>query len=184
MELVSLRAIDAEYSRALLLTLGFTRVKKQSEQSCFNRFPARQKLLKSFGVYGCTHMGLAPGVNKSSRLMFKNVCSLMCTLPDLVANEAYENTTVVRLDVCPIRHFLFRLSFSGTGRFRSHYVPRSSDPSSDLKQQLIGHWRKTTIVFESPKDEHLVLHAGGTADNWISFCVVGCGHRRVVVPAW
>jgi hypothetical protein len=99
--------------------------------------------------------------------MFKNVCSLMCTLPDLVANEAYENTTVVRLDVCPIRHFLFRLSFCGTGRFRSHYVPRSSDPSSDLKQQLIGHWRKTTIVFESPKDEHLVLHAGGTADNWI-----------------
>jgi hypothetical protein len=38
MELVSLRAIDAEYSRAFLLTLGFTPVKKQSEQSCFNGF--------------------------------------------------------------------------------------------------------------------------------------------------
>jgi hypothetical protein len=40
------------------------------------------------------------------------------------------------------------------------------DASSDSKQQLIGHWRKTTIVFESPKDEHLVLHADGTAENW------------------
>ena len=43
----------------------------------------------------------------------------------------------------------------------------SSDASSDTKRQLIGHWRKTTIVFESPKDEHLVLHADGTAENWV-----------------
>jgi hypothetical protein len=43
----------------------------------------------------------------------------------------------------------------------------SSDASSDSKQRLIGHWRKTTIVFESPKDEHLILHADGTAENWI-----------------
>ena len=43
----------------------------------------------------------------------------------------------------------------------------SGDASSDSKQQLIGHWRKTTIVFESPKDEHLVLHADGTAENWV-----------------
>ena len=35
----------------------------------------------------------------------------------------------------------------------------SGEASSDNMQQLIGHWRKTTIVFESPKDEHLVLHA-------------------------
>jgi hypothetical protein len=43
----------------------------------------------------------------------------------------------------------------------------SGDASSDNKQQLIGHWRKTTIVFESPKDEHLVLNADGTAENWV-----------------
>lgn len=42
-----------------------------------------------------------------------------------------------------------------------------SNAPSDTKQQLIGHWRKTTIVFESPKDEHLVLHADGTAENWV-----------------
>ena len=43
----------------------------------------------------------------------------------------------------------------------------SGDASSHSKQQLIGHWRKTTIVFGSPKDEHLVLNADGTAENWV-----------------
>ena len=43
----------------------------------------------------------------------------------------------------------------------------SGDASSDSKQRLIGHWRKTTIVFERPKDEHLILHADGTAENWV-----------------
>jgi hypothetical protein len=42
----------------------------------------------------------------------------------------------------------------------------SGDASSDNKQRLIGHWRKTTIVFGSPKDEHLILHADGTVENW------------------
>jgi len=43
----------------------------------------------------------------------------------------------------------------------------SGDASSDNKQRLIGHWRKTTIVFGSPKDEHLVLRGDGTAENWV-----------------
>ena len=43
----------------------------------------------------------------------------------------------------------------------------SSDASPASEQRLIGHWRKTTIVFESPRDEHLVLHADGTAENWV-----------------
>jgi hypothetical protein len=37
---------------------------------------------------------------------------------------------------------------------------------SEGAKVLIGHWRKTTIVFESPRDEHLVLHDDGTAENW------------------
>jgi len=43
----------------------------------------------------------------------------------------------------------------------------SGNASSDNTQRLIGHWRNTTIVFESPKDEHLVLQADGTAENWV-----------------
>ena len=42
----------------------------------------------------------------------------------------------------------------------------SGDAPSDNKQRLAGHWRKTTIVFGSPKDEPLVLHTDGTAENW------------------
>jgi len=44
---------------------------------------------------------------------------------------------------------------------------QSSTPLSENARILVGHWRKTTIVFEQPKDEHLVLHADGTLENWI-----------------
>lgn len=32
--------------------------------------------------------------------------------------------------------------------------------------ELVGHWLKTTIVFESPRDEHLVLSPDGSFQNW------------------
>jgi hypothetical protein len=35
-----------------------------------------------------------------------------------------------------------------------------------VAQELAGHWRKTTIVFESPRDEHLILNADSTFQNW------------------
>jgi hypothetical protein len=38
--------------------------------------------------------------------------------------------------------------------------------SSENSSGLIGHWRKTTIGYTGPRDEHLVLHANGTAENW------------------
>ena len=33
-------------------------------------------------------------------------------------------------------------------------------------QTLTGHWRSTRILFDSPNDEHLVLHPDGTAETW------------------
>ena len=39
--------------------------------------------------------------------------------------------------------------------------------SSENSSKLIGHWRKTTIGYVGPKDEHLVLHPDGTAENWV-----------------
>ncbi|MGC4095497.1 MAG: hypothetical protein QM706_00120 [Nitrospira sp.] len=39
-------------------------------------------------------------------------------------------------------------------------------PIAENARILVGHWRKTTIVFEQPKDEHLVLRADGTMENW------------------
>lgn len=42
-----------------------------------------------------------------------------------------------------------------------------SGASSDVAQELVGHWRSTTIVFDSTQDEHLVLHPDGTWENWV-----------------
>jgi hypothetical protein len=38
--------------------------------------------------------------------------------------------------------------------------------SSENSNALIGHWRKTTIGYTGPIDEHLVLHVDGTVENW------------------
>jgi len=38
--------------------------------------------------------------------------------------------------------------------------------SSENSNALIGHWRKTTISYTGPLDEHLVLHVDGTVENW------------------
>jgi hypothetical protein len=32
---------------------------------------------------------------------------------------------------------------------------------------VVGHWRKTTVSYESVKGEHLVFHTDGTVDNWV-----------------
>ena len=42
----------------------------------------------------------------------------------------------------------------------------AAPPASSQGSTLVGHWRKTSIVFESPRDEHLVLNANGTAETW------------------
>lgn len=40
--------------------------------------------------------------------------------------------------------------------------------SPDGGQGLVGHWRHTSIVFESPRDENLALRPDGTAETWIA----------------
>ena len=63
--------------------------------------------------------------------------------------------------------FAFSLVSAAAGNPGLITFQESGETSSDSTQRLIGHWRKTTIVFGSPKDEHLVLHADGTAENWV-----------------
>lgn len=63
--------------------------------------------------------------------------------------------------------FMFGLLSAATAASGVILFQESGDASSDNRQKLIGHWRKTTIVFGSPKDEHLVLNADGTAQNWV-----------------
>ena len=42
----------------------------------------------------------------------------------------------------------------------------STGTTSENSNALIGHWRKTTISYTGPIDEHLVLHVDGTVENW------------------
>jgi hypothetical protein len=57
----------------------------------------------------------------------------------------------------------------------------SSAPSSENSSALIGHWRKTTIGYTGPIDEHLVLHSNGTVENWT---VTAYERREPVTGHW
>jgi hypothetical protein len=46
---------------------------------------------------------------------------------------------------------------------------------------LIGHWRKTTIGYTGPIDEHLVLRSNGTVENWT---VTAYERREPVTGHW
>jgi hypothetical protein len=48
-------------------------------------------------------------------------------------------------------------------------------------QTLAGHWRSTRIIFDSPQDEHLVLHADGNAETWT---VTASGRSGVTRGRW
>ena len=56
-----------------------------------------------------------------------------------------------------------------------------SDASSENANTLIGHWRKTTIGYTGPIDEHLVLHSNGTVENWT---VTAYERREPVTGHW
>lgn len=57
----------------------------------------------------------------------------------------------------------------------------SSAPSSENSSLLIGHWRKTTIGYTGPIDEHLVLHSNGTVETWT---VTAYERREPVTGHW
>jgi hypothetical protein len=57
----------------------------------------------------------------------------------------------------------------------------SSQPSSEQSSGLIGHWRKTTIGYTGPIDEHLVLNSNGTVENWM---VTAYERRDPVTGHW
>ena len=56
-----------------------------------------------------------------------------------------------------------------------------SSPPPNQGPTLVGHWRRTSIVFESPRDEHLVLNSNGTAETWV---VTASGREPVTRGRW
>jgi len=59
------------------------------------------------------------------------------------------------------------LAFSAPPADQRIVVFQESAEVSESAKVLVGHWRKTTIGYVGPRDEHLVLHADGTAENWV-----------------
>jgi hypothetical protein len=57
----------------------------------------------------------------------------------------------------------------------------SSAAASENSSGLVGHWRKTTIGYTGPIDEHLVLHSNGTVENWT---VTAYERREPVTGHW
>lgn len=62
-------------------------------------------------------------------------------------------------------------------------VPSGSGSGSNSSnpQVLVGHWRTTTIVFESPQDENWVLHSDGTWEDWL---VTASGRSDTTTGTW
>jgi len=58
---------------------------------------------------------------------------------------------------------------------------KSIASSTEDSNALIGHWRKTTIGYMGPIDEHLVLHVDGTVENWT---VTAYERREPVAGHW
>jgi hypothetical protein len=56
---------------------------------------------------------------------------------------------------------------------------QTADPGRD--QNLIAHWRNTRIVFDSPRDENMVLRADGSAEKWT---VTASGRSGTVKGRW
>ena len=57
--------------------------------------------------------------------------------------------------------FAFPVLSTGTADSGLITFQEGSDASPESASALIGHWRKTTIGYTGPKDEHLVLHSDG-----------------------
>lgn len=53
-------------------------------------------------------------------------------------------------------------AFAAALALMSTAIPAFAQDASEL----VGHWRKTTVVFESPRDEHLILNPDSTFQNW------------------
>lgn len=72
-------------------------------------------------------------------------------------------------------------AFSAEATTRGINTFQENAAPSEGTQPLVGHWRKTTISYTGPIDEHLVLHVNGTVDNWT---VTAYERREPVTGHW
>jgi len=93
--------------------------------------------------------------------------------------NGFQKIHLTLLALCATFAFaVFWTKAAGSGIIR---FQESSGPSSENSSGLIGHWRKTTIGYTGPIDEHLVLHSNGTVENWT---VTAYERREPVTGHW
>jgi len=72
--------------------------------------------------------------------MFKNVYSPIRILPDSLPKRLMKTPSLLGLTVAQCAVFAFGSVFSAAAGSGVITVQESGDTSSDVKQQLIGHW--------------------------------------------
>jgi hypothetical protein len=75
--------------------------------------------------------------------------------------------TVFRQSKCFVLLASGFVAFSAKAPAQDITLVQLETGASDNATVLIGHWRKTTTIYYSVKDEHLVFHPDGTVDNWV-----------------
>ena len=159
--------IELRLKLAPLLTPSFSGMQRERSGGAVSTAFVREKLLKQFFVPWLRASHSSPVLMANSRFIIQMACSRIRSLSDSLGCEFMKTPNLllsVALVQCVFSAFgiAFIATDSGITTFQE-----SGNASSDNAQRLIGHWRKTTIVFESPKDEHLLLHADGSAENWV-----------------
>ncbi|HKY01820.1 MAG TPA: hypothetical protein VJM53_04650 [Burkholderiales bacterium] len=71
--------------------------------------------------------------------------------------------------------------FVASGVFYFPASPAQAQAGASNAHVVVGHWRKTTIQFESPVDDNLVLHPDGTAQSWTA---TASGRTPVTAGLW
>jgi hypothetical protein len=81
--------------------------------------------------------------------------------PMITRNVSRQITLIAQCAV-----FVFVALSAKTAASRIITFQEGNAASSENSSGLIGHWRKTTIGYTGPTDEHLVFHSNGTVENW------------------
>ena len=79
----------------------------------------------------------------------------------------------------PLIVTLLSSMFALSAVMASPAVAQSADPGR--AQGLVGHWRSTRIIFDSARDEHMVLRDDGSAETWT---VTASGRSATVRGRW
>jgi hypothetical protein len=78
-------------------------------------------------------------------------------------------------------NWLVRLAACGVIAFSTQVADARIVLAQGEAEELVGHWRTTTLEYIGPRDTHLVLQADGTAGTWQ---VTASSRSEVTLGQW